>query len=100
MQYIGVLTQNTGISKAKKTSFLIHITVPSFLDADNKKLLYYLQSLTAEHFYFYGVICFYMGSRALLQIILVAFFLFCKYALFLNMPSHYNKFKVNVFGAE
>ena len=57
-----------------KTSFLIRITVPSFLDVDNNKLLYYLQSLTVEHFYFYEVICFYMGSRTLLQIILMAYF--------------------------
>ena len=42
MTYTGVLTQNTGIGKAEKTSFLIYITVHSILDADNKKLLYYL----------------------------------------------------------
>ena len=74
-----------------KTSFLIRITMPSFLDVDNNKLLYYLQSLTVEHFQ----ICFYMGSRTLLQIILMAFFFY-----FVNMPLNYSKFEVNVLGAE
>ena len=36
---------------------------------------------------FYQVICFYMGSRTLLQIILMAFFLFCK---FVNIPLNCN----------
>ena len=49
MTFIGVLAHNTGINKAKKTSFLIHITGPIFLDVDIKKLLYYLQSLTVVY---------------------------------------------------